>query len=53
MIKIAICDDSPQSIKIAKQLVFKTAQKTKKQVEVDTYSDGKDVVNRLLKKRTS
>jgi DNA-binding LytR/AlgR family response regulator len=51
MIKIAICDDQSSAIQVARQIVYATAKKLKKEVEVDTYNDGKEVVNRLLNKK--
>ena len=47
--KIVICDDESLSIKAAKQVVFETAKKLKKQVEVDTYNNGNDIMRRISK----
>jgi DNA-binding LytR/AlgR family response regulator len=53
MVKLAICDDETTAIETAKRIVYATSQKLKKQVEVDTYKDGNEILNRILKKKDS
>jgi DNA-binding LytR/AlgR family response regulator len=51
MIRIAICDDEPLAIEVAKQIAHETAKVAKREIEVDTYQNGTDIINRLLNKK--
>lgn len=51
MIKIAICDDAELSIEKAKNIICETSKQLRKEIKIETYSSGNDVLTRLLDKK--
>jgi len=51
MIRIAVCDDNKESIAEAKEIISEVSKNLRHSVEIDSYQNGEDIINRLLNKK--